>query len=105
MVDAVTLYFKSPDDTLHRVSALIGRSVMAAAVMNNIPGIEAECGGCCNCATCHVFAPDSLANPADEEDALLDDTATPRTAVSRLSCQIPVEPGMDGAIFAIPAEQ
>lgn len=105
MSNTVTLYFKAADDSVLLVVAKVGSSVMEAAVMGNVPSIEAECGGCCSCATCHVFAPADLRIVADDEDAMLDDTVTPRTSASRLSCQIVVESRMEGAIFAIPSTQ
>jgi len=105
MNDTVTLHFKTANGEIVDVVGTIGQSLMEAAVMADVPGIEAECGGCCNCATCHVFALDAFEEPNEQEDALLDDTATPRTATSRLSCQIDLSAELDGASFAIPDEQ
>src|SRR5271156_5607030 len=72
----------------------LGDSVMEGAIKNGVDGIVAECGGACMCATCHVYVdPAWLAKlPAMEEDenAMLDSTASPRLANSRLSCQLRV---------------
>ncbi|OXR41278.1 MULTISPECIES: 2Fe-2S iron-sulfur cluster-binding protein [Nocardia] len=80
-----------PDGTTSQVDVDAGQSIMSGSVNNNLPGIVAECGGSCACATCHVFlAPeyqDLFAEPSDEESELIDylDGATPE---SRLSCQL-----------------
>ena len=72
----------------------VGTSVMQAAVMNGLDGIVAECGGSCMCATCHVYVRDeqlALCPPLQEdEDAMLEGTASPRRPNSRLSCQLVV---------------
>lgn len=105
MNDTVTLHFRTPDDQIHDVAATLGKSVMEAAVLADVPGIEAECGGSCNCATCHVFAPPQFEGPSEQEDAMLDDTATPRAPTSRLSCQIDVTAELAGTTFVIPDAQ
>ena len=87
----------------------VGTSVMQAAVLNGIDGIVAECGGSCMCATCHVYVrEDQLAMvPAMEpdEDAMLEGTASPRLANSRLGCQLVVSPEMDGLVVTMPETQ
>jgi 2Fe-2S ferredoxin len=105
MSNSVTLTFRETNSDLTHVAAQIGQSVMEAAIMGNVSGIEAECGGSLSCATCHVFAPDELVGPGDMEDAMLDDTATGRRACSRLSCQLVVAPEMDGLMFDVPDAQ
>jgi 2Fe-2S ferredoxin len=69
-----------------------GVSVMLAAVRNGVSGIEGECGGCLDCATCHVYVDESqmsaLPPPNGDELELLDTVAAPRTPTSRLSCQL-----------------
>ena len=86
-----------------------GATVMEAAIRNAIPGIEAECGGACACATCHVYVDDKwinrLAAVGDEEDALLDGTAAGRQPNSRLSCQIKITPELDGLVLRLPERQ
>ena len=87
----------------------IGTSVMQAATLNGIDGIVAECGGSCMCATCHVYvAEGQLAKlPAMEpdEDGMLEGTASPRHANSRLSCQLVMSAGMDGLVVTMPETQ
>jgi ferredoxin, 2Fe-2S len=93
----------------YTVEATAGDTVMAAAVRNGVPGIVAECGGNCSCATCHVwvreeFAP--LVGPAqDMEDDLLDMAVSERRATSRLACQIRITEELDGLTVDIPPEQ
>lgn len=96
--------FVQPDGTERIVNVESGLSVMRTALANNIPGIVAECGGNAMCATCHVFVDSSQELPTigDEEDGLLDCTATDRRTGSRLSCQIPALPGLR---ISVPEEQ
>lgn len=83
-----------PDGTVSTVDVPSGQSVMDGSVRNNLPGIVAECGGSCSCATCHVLLPDASAalfpEPSDEEAELVEflDGAQ---ANSRLSCQLIIE--------------
>ena len=90
------------------VNGKVGSSVMLAAVTNGVPGIDADCGGSCSCATCHVFVnPEWLpvvgaVNPT--EDAMLSLSAD-RQENSRLSCQIKVTEAMDGLIVTTPEFQ
>ncbi len=90
------------------VQAEEGSTVMESAVRNAIPGIEAECGGACACATCHVYIdPDWVAATGKaepmEEDML--DFAFEVQPNSRLSCQIKVRPPLDGLVVRTPARQ
>lgn len=83
------------------VDVPVGRSVMDGAVRNNLPGIVAECGGSCSCATCHVFLQrGDFAEVTTEEQDLLDflDDATGQ---SRLSCQLIVTPATAGARITV----
>jgi 2Fe-2S ferredoxin len=90
------------------VEAEVGATVMEAAIRNAIPGIEAECGGACACATCHVYVDDAWigavghAEPM-EEDML--DFAFDIRPTSRLSCQIRIRDDLDGLIVRTPARQ
>ena len=94
--------------TARSVTADIGATVMEIAIRNSIPGIEAECGGACACATCHVYVDDAWlgvtgkAQPMEED--MLDFAADVR-ASSRLSCQIKVTAAMDGLKVTTPARQ
>ncbi len=98
--------FLSADGSTYQVEIAVGLSVMEAAVNNGVPGITAECGGACACATCHVYTPERAALPTadDMESDMLEFAWEPKDA-SRLSCQIKVSDDMDGMTFEIPAEQ
>jgi 2Fe-2S ferredoxin len=91
------------------VDVPVGSSVMLGAVNNNIKGIEAECGGCCSCATCHVYVDPAfygrLPPPDSTEAELLTGTAAPARPTSRLSCQITVTPELDGLTVEMPERQ
>ncbi|MEW9585003.1 2Fe-2S iron-sulfur cluster-binding protein [Paraburkholderia sp. DGU8] len=86
-----------------------GTSVMEAAIHNNVRGIDAECGGCLSCATCHVYIHASstaeLALPDESELELLDGVAAERRPESRLSCQLVMPAGMNGLVVQIPPKQ
>jgi 2Fe-2S ferredoxin len=86
-----------------------GTSIMQAALMKGLPGINADCGGACQCATCHVYVDEAWAAklPAlgDTEDAMLDCTAEPRQSGSRLSCCLPMSAALEGIRVRIPAKQ
>ena len=100
--------FIQPDGTEEIVEAEPGMTVMEAAKLNNIPGIEAECGGACACATCHVYVDDNWRErtgaPSEMEEDMLDFAFDVREA-SRLSCQIKVTPELDGLVVRVPAKQ
>jgi 2Fe-2S ferredoxin len=87
----------------------VGTSVMQAAVFNGVDGIVAECGGSCMCATCHVYVREDqlskLPPIGEDEEAMLDGTASPRLPNSRLACQLVVTPEMDGLIVTLPETQ
>lgn len=97
------------DGTDRAVDAKDGASLMENAIMNNVRGIEAECGGCCSCATCHVYVDEKFAAllpaPDEMENELLDGVAAERKPTSRLSCQISVGPELDGLVVHIPEAQ
>ena len=83
-------------------------TVMEAAIRNNIPGIEAECGGACACATCHVYVDEvwraKTGEPSPMEEDMLDFGYDVRPN-SRLSCQIKVSDELDGLIVTTPDKQ
>jgi 2Fe-2S ferredoxin len=91
------------------VTAPRGRSLMRAATDAGIEAIVAECGGTLTCATCHVFVDpawvDRLPPPDADERAMLEMTAVPAEPTSRLSCQITLEPALDGLVVRLPATQ
>jgi 2Fe-2S ferredoxin len=94
----------------HRAEVPLGRSVMRGAVDNHIPGIDADCGGQCACATCHVYVDESwlgttgLPVPGSQEAAMLSFSALIHPN-SRLSCQIKVSEALDGLIVRMPEGQ
>ena len=85
-----------------------GLTVMEGAVQNDIPGIDADCGGGMACATCHVYVKedwlDKLPKKEDGEDDMLDMAFEPKSN-SRLSCQIIVSDELDGLVVNIPSKQ
>src|SRR5947208_15585679 len=85
-----------------------GSTVMETAIRNAVPGIEAECGGACACATCHVYVDDAwteiVGKPSQMEEDMLDFAFEVRPT-SRLSCQIKVAPTLDGLVVPTPAKQ
>ena len=85
-----------------------GATVMEAAIRNAIPGIEAECGGACACATCHVYVDEgwfeTTGGPSPMEEDMLDFGYEVRTN-SRLSCQIKVTEALDGLTVTTPERQ
>lgn len=100
--------YVSFDGTEFVVEAQNGSTVMENAIRNQVPGIEAECGGACACATCHVFIDDAwsaLVGKAEpmEEDML--DFAYDVRPTSRLSCQIKVSDKLDGLVVRTPERQ
>ncbi|MGE0181606.1 MAG: 2Fe-2S iron-sulfur cluster-binding protein [Parvularculaceae bacterium] len=92
----------------HVVEAETGVSVMEAAVKNMIPGIDADCGGACACATCHVYVDaawtDKVGKPEAMEESMLDFAYEPKEN-SRLSCQITVRAELDGLVVRLPEFQ
>lgn len=97
--------FVSPDGTHEDVDAAEGESVMLAALLGSIDGIEAECGGACSCGTCVVEVASEWLNqigkPNDLEAEML--AAIPSTTpASRLSCQIKIESATDGLVVHVP---
>lgn len=96
------------DGREHEIEVKNGLSVMEGAVRNNIPGIDADCGGACACATCHVYVDegflDVTGGPSAMEESMLDfaENVQPN---SRLSCQIRVSDDLDGLIVRLPENQ
>ena len=92
----------------HEVEVANGLTVMEGAVQNNIPGIDADCGGSCACATCHVYVDEKwfnkLTKKEDAEEDMLDMAYQPNK-FSRLSCQLLVSDELDGLILRMPSKQ
>ena len=93
---------------LHTVDVANGLSVMEGAVQNDIPGIDADCGGGMACATCHVYVKEDWFNKINEktegEDDMLDQAFEPKSN-SRLSCQIEVSDELEGLEVYLPEKQ
>jgi len=94
--------------TEHAIEVKTGLSVMEGAVKHNVPGIDADCGGACACATCHVYVDaawtDKVGSPSAMEESMLDfaENVEPN---SRLSCQIKVTEALDGLVVRMPESQ
>ena len=97
------------DGSRTEVDAPNGSTVMENAIKNMVPGIEAECGGACACATCHVYvAPewvDRLPPKEDMEEDMLDFAYEPDPVRSRLTCQLKVSDALDGLVVQMPERQ
>ena len=104
----INVVFIEHDGAEHQVEAKVGSSLMLAAVTNGVPGIDADCGGACACATCHVYVDkkwyDKLAKKEDAEQDMLDVAFEPNE-FSRLSCQITVTDELDGLVVKMPSKQ
>lgn len=104
-----SITFHLADGSRRSVNVPTGRSVMQGAVTNDVPGIVGECGGNAMCATCHVYVEgdsnDDLPEVSDIEDEMLDCTVAPRTASSRLSCQLKVTDEWNHLSFQVPDRQ
>jgi 2Fe-2S ferredoxin len=94
--------------TSRTVEAELGATVMETAIKNDIPGIEAECGGACACATCHVYVDEAwlatTGGPSPMEEDMLDFGYDVRSN-SRLSCQMKVTAELDGLVVTTPEKQ
>ena len=102
------IIYNTHDSKIHTIDVQNGLSVMEGAVQNDIPGIDADCGGGMACATCHVYVKeewwDKLPNKEDGEEDMLDMAYEPNK-FSRLSCQIIVSNELDGLVVSIPSKQ
>ncbi|WP_047455176.1 2Fe-2S iron-sulfur cluster-binding protein [Rhizobium rhizogenes] len=96
------------DGTRFDLNADEGSTVMENAVRNSVPGIDAECGGACACATCHVYVDEDwvekVGGPQPMEEDMLDFAFDVRPS-SRLSCQIKVTQALDGLVVHVPERQ
>lgn len=96
------------DGTEHVVEAETGLTVMEAAIRNMVPGIDADCGGACACATCHVYVEPEWREKVGAAEAMeqsMLDFAEEVQENSRLSCQIPVTDDLDGLTVKLPRTQ
>ncbi|MFC8178759.1 2Fe-2S iron-sulfur cluster-binding protein [Rhodococcus sp. NPDC057297] len=100
-----TVIYNLPNGTSTSVDVPEGQSVMDGSVRNNLPGIVAECGGSCSCATCHVYldesSSDAFGEPTPEETDLVEflENVTP---CSRLACQLVLTAGVDTVTVTVP---
>jgi len=108
MSSTAKVIFIEHNGTRHEVEAKVGNSLMQAAINNLVPGIEADCGGLCACATCHAYVDAAWAGKipprTQGESDLLSSVASVRPE-SRLTCQIQVKPELDGIIVRLPESQ
>jgi ferredoxin, 2Fe-2S len=104
----VKITYIDSDGTARTAEGEVGATVMETAIRNDIPGIVAECGGACACATCHVHVAeewkDVVGEPSPMEEDMLDFAFDVRPT-SRLSCQIRVRAELDGLVVHTPKEQ
>ena len=100
--------FIQPDGTEQIVDGQSGMTVMETAKKHMVEGIEAECGGACACATCHVYVDEAwrekVGGPSEMEEDMLDFAFDVRPT-SRLSCQIKVTDALDGLVVQVPEKQ
>jgi len=104
----VKVTFVEPDGSERTLDGDTGFSVMELAVRNGVTGIDADCGGACACATCHVYVDpdwfDTVGAPGDMEKDMLEFAGKPRET-SRLSCQIRLTAALDGLKVTVPESQ
>ena len=96
------------DGREHEVEVKPGLSVMEGAVKNNVPGIDADCGGACACATCHVYVDEAWADKTGTASAMEEsmlDVAEEVQPNARLSCQIRVTDALNGLVVRMPQSQ
>ena len=104
----VKITFIEFDKTEHTIDADEGMSLMEVALQNGVPGIDADCGGACACATCHVYFDKSWVEKTGEAEQMEQDMldfAFDVTEQSRLSCQVKVTDDLDGIIINLPEKQ
>jgi 2Fe-2S ferredoxin len=102
------IIFIEHDGEKHEVAAKVGKSLMRIAVDNMVPGILGDCGGGCNCATCHAYVDadglDRIPPALDEEKTMLEG-ALAVAGNSRLTCQITMTEALDGIVIRLPESQ
>jgi 2Fe-2S ferredoxin len=109
MHTTIKVHLIAPDGARRTIAARVGQSLMRAAVDAGEEGIAADCGGCLNCATCHVIIDpawvDRLPPASDDEGYMLEMTAAPQRPTSRLSCQIALDESLAGLVVQLPDSQ
>ncbi len=105
----VKIIYVEHNGTRHEVDVPVGLTVMEGARDNNIPGIEADCGGACACSTCHVYVDEAWVDrlPPKEamEEDMLDFAWEPDPRRSRLTCQLKVTEDLEGLVVHMPEKQ
>ena len=103
------IIFIQPDGQEQAVDAKPGQSVMQAAIGAMVPGIVADCGGACTCATCHGYVDEAWAGrvpePSEDEAEMIDAGCLDVQPNSRLTCQLKITPDMEGLVIRIPPTQ
>lgn len=92
----------------HNIDVPVGYSIMEGAIKNSIPGIDADCGGSCACATCHIYVDDKYLDKipaAQEAEKDMLDFVNDVNNTSRLSCQIMMNNDLDGIVVKMPEKQ
>jgi 2Fe-2S ferredoxin len=97
------------DGSRREIEASSGATIMETAIRNNVKGIDAECGGCLSCATCHVYVDEAwlakLPPPEPDESDMLGFVASEQKPNSRLSCQLKMNDALDGIVVQVPPTQ
>ncbi len=97
-----------PDGTRRAIELPVGELIMRGAILNGVKGIDADCGGQCACATCHIYVEApwlERLEPQGEMEVSMLSFASNAESNSRLSCQIPMREDLDGFIARLPAAQ
>ncbi len=100
--------YVEPDGRERDVEVPSGESLMRGAILNGVKGIDADCGGQCACATCHVYVDErwlGLLEPQGEMETSMLSFASTARPESRLSCQIPMRDDLDGIVLRLPDAQ
>ena len=109
MSQEITINYRTADGELRTVDARVGDTIMETAINNDVDEVVAECGGSLICATCHVYLDEATAalydEPDDAELEMLEGVADERREHSRLSCQLPIVPELDGCTIEVPERQ
>lgn len=102
------IHYVTHDNIEYPVDVSVGHTLMEGALKNDVPGIEADCGGACACATCHVIIEGNwravAGKPEEMEESMLEFVAV-QEANSRLSCQVKVTEQFDGIVVRLPEKQ
>lgn len=102
------IFFVEHQGQVHKVDLKTGQTLMALAIENNIPGIDADCGGECACGTCHVKLEQKwfgVVNKAEADELQMLDMTPERADTSRLSCRIQITEELNGMVVQLPEFQ